>query len=212
MSTTAIADKNGRTLGPRALKKRRQFMDATAALLENSRLRDLRVVDIARSIGSSPATFYQYFEDVEDVVLQLADEASEEILGLAQVFNDSWQDEDGIAKAKFVVDAYIRHWDQYGAILRIRNLASDEGDERFYQVRSKAVTPLLNAMALQIEKNANPSLKPIAAAVAMGSILERLSAYHVELEQLGVSREDLVDSSAQILYQTLTNTVIQHSK
>ncbi len=43
----------------------------------------------------------------------------------------------------------------------------------------------------------------MAAAVAMGAILNRLSAYHRELENLGITREELVETSAQILHQTI---------
>jgi hypothetical protein len=38
----------------------------------------------------------------------------------------------------------------------------------------------------------------------MSAILDRLAAYHTVVEYGGVSREDLVSTSAQILYRTLT--------
>ncbi len=37
----------------------------------------------------------------------------------------------------------------------------------------------------------------------MGAILERLAAYHRELETLGVTRDDLVETCARILHQTV---------
>ena len=77
-----IADLSGRSLGARALAKRRRIMDVTRSLLAERGLRELRVADIARSVVTSPATFYQYFSDVEDVVLQLAAEANEELPAL----------------------------------------------------------------------------------------------------------------------------------
>jgi len=82
----AIVDLSGRPLGQRAIKKRQQLMEATAVLLENTALRDLRVVDIARAVGTSPATFYQYFKDVQDVVLQLAEEATRQMPSLLKWF------------------------------------------------------------------------------------------------------------------------------
>ena len=45
---------------------------------------------------------------------------------------------------------------------------------------------------------------PNAAAAAMGAILERLAAYHAELESMGVTRERLVETSARILHRTVT--------
>ena len=60
---------DGRPLGKRGAATRRRLLDATAQLLESHGVRDLRVVDIARVVGTSPATFYQYFRDVEEAVL-----------------------------------------------------------------------------------------------------------------------------------------------
>ena len=36
-------------------------------------------MDVARRVGTSPATFYQYFEDLEDAALRLAERAAEEM-------------------------------------------------------------------------------------------------------------------------------------
>lgn len=215
MSTAAsnIVDLSGRPLGQRALKKRRQLMDATADLLKKHTLRDLRVVDIARAVGTSPATFYQYFKDVEDVVLQLAEEATAKMPSLTLMFEGEWEGKEGLEKARKVVDAFIQYWDEHGAVLRVRNTAADEGDARFLAMRSQATTPLLSAMTQQLEvrqkvmKNTAgyKPVKPLAAAVAMGAILDRLSAYRKELEGLGLSRADIVETSAHILHKTLSS-------
>ena len=201
-----IVDLSGRPLGQRALKKRRQLMDATVELLKQHSLRDLRVVEIARAVGTSPATFYQYFKDVEDVVLQLAEEATEKMPSMMKIFEGDWEGEQGLQKARTVVDAFIQYWDEHGPVLRVRNIAADEGNARFLAVRSKATTPMLSAMSSMIERRAKKhgAIKPLAAAVAMGAILDRLSAYRKELETLGLSRADIVETSAQILHQTLS--------
>jgi AcrR family transcriptional regulator len=208
----AIMDLSGRPLGSRALKKRRQLMDATVELLKQRSLRDLRVVDIARAVGTSPATFYQYFKDVEDVALQLADEATEKMPSMMKVFEGDWEGEQGLQKAREVVDAFIQYWDEHGAVLRVRNVAADEGNARFLEVRSKATTPMLGAMTQHMERKwpaskekRSAKIKPLAAAVAMGAILDRLSAYRKELETLGLSRADIVETSAHILHKTLSS-------
>jgi AcrR family transcriptional regulator len=204
--TKNIVDMSGRPLGQRAVKKRRQLMDATVELLKQRSLRDLRVVDIARVVGTSPATFYQYFKDVEDVALQLAEEATAKMPGIMKNFDGDWEGEQGLQKAREVVEAFILYWDEHGAVLRVRNVAADEGNTRFMEVRSKATTPMLAAMSSQMEKrrNAARKIKPLAAAVAMGAILDRLSAYRKELETLGLSRADIIETSAHILHKTMT--------
>ena len=53
-------------------------------------VRDLRVVDIARAVGTSPATFYQYFRDVEEAVLALAEEVGEQTAPLGELLERPW--------------------------------------------------------------------------------------------------------------------------
>ncbi len=204
-----VQDQSGRPLGARAQTTRRTLLDSTAQLLAQQSLRDVRVVDIARRVGSSPATFYQYFKDVEDAVLELAEEASLEMPAVIALIEDPWQESDGMQRARAVVNAFIRHWDTHHAVLRVRNLASDEGDLRFAVVRGNAMSPLLDALARHIEvaKKAGrlrETLNARAGAAALGAILERLAAYHKELEVIGVSLDELVESSAYILYRNIT--------
>jgi hypothetical protein len=47
------------------------------------------------------------------------------------------------------------------------------------------------------------AIVPQAAAAALGAILERLAAYHRELEMVGVRREDLVETCARIVLLTV---------
>ena len=75
----AVVDQTGRALGPRALATRERLLEATLAELSVSSLRDLKVTDLVKRVGTSPATFYQYFRDVEEAVLQLATRASHEM-------------------------------------------------------------------------------------------------------------------------------------
>ena len=70
---------------------------------------------------------------------------------------------------------------------------------------------VLEHLAAQIEKSQQAGrvdghLGSAAAAAAMGAILERLAAYHRELELLGVTRDDLVETCARILHQTVAGS------
>jgi len=94
-------------------------------------------------------------------------------------------------------------------VLLVRNLAADEGDRNFQRVRRDALRPVLDELARKIEESKRegrlePEVHPYAAAAAVAAILERLAAYHKELEPLGVTRQDLVDTCARIAYQTVT--------
>jgi len=204
-------DQSGRALGPRALQTRQRLLDATRALLEERSLRDISVVEIARSVDTSPATFYQYFKDVSEATLRLAEAAAQELPAVVEMIDGAWEGLGGLENARNIVDAFVRHWDAHRAVLLVRNLAADEGDMRFQLVRQRSLRPVLEHLAVQIEKSqasgrVDRELEPAAAAAAMGAILERLAAYHRELELLGVSRDDLVETCARILHQTVAGS------
>ena len=204
----ATLDQNGRELGPRALETRRRLLEATKDLLAERSVRDVSVVDIARRAGTSPATFYQYFRDVSEATLRLAEQAARELPAVIEMIDGDWQGEAGLANARRIVDAFVRHWDAHRAVLLVRNLAADEGDRRFQRLRQESLTPVLQHLARQISESqtqgrVDRELGPAAAAAAMGAILERLAAYHRELELLGVTRDALVETCARILHQTV---------
>jgi AcrR family transcriptional regulator len=205
----APQDQNGRELGPRALQTRQRLLDATEALLGQQSVRDVSVVEIARKAGTSPATFYQYFKDVLEATLVLARQAAEEMPALVELADGPWQGRAGLDRARALVEAFLEHWDAHRSVLLVRNLLADEGDRRFRSVRRRAHTDLLDRLAAHIEASqqagrVDPAIHPHAAAAAMASILERLSAYHREIEPLGITRENLVETCAHILLQTLT--------
>jgi AcrR family transcriptional regulator len=184
-------------------------LDALAALMAQRSVREIRVVDVARSVSTSPATFYQYFEDVDEAVLRLAERASARMPEIVALMGKSWQGRKGFETALAIVEAFIRHWDAHHAVLRLLNLRSDEGDRRFQKLRRDTITPVLQALAKLIEEGQRDGrvsrrMQPIAAAAALAAILERLAAYHRSLEGLGVTRDHLVETSASILYQSVT--------
>lgn len=206
---SALVDQTGRVLGKRAQGTRQRLLDSTEQLLEAQSLRDLRVIDIARNVGASPATFYQYFKDIEEAVLALAEQASQEMPAVAELLEGSWQGKPGLDRARAIVLAFIELWDRHHAALRVRNLASDEGDERFKAVRRRAMSPVLLGLARQFEVSQRAGRvsmheDPRSAATAMGAILERMGAYHRELANSGVSREKLIETSARILHRGVT--------
>jgi AcrR family transcriptional regulator len=200
---------SGRRLGPRALRTRERLMEATAALLVERGVLDLSVVDIARKAETSPATFYHYFRDVEEVALKLAEQAAAELPDVPDLIGQVDDGQKGLEVARRVVGAFVNLWDAHHAVLQIRNLAADRGDRRFMRVRRDTLRPLLDALAERIQaaqrQGRVPSaIHPYVAAAAVGSILERLSAHHRELGTLGASRQDLVETCARILHQTVT--------
>ena len=195
---------DGRSLGKRGAATRRRLLDATGALLESNGLRDLRVVDIAREVGTSPATFYQYFRDVEEAVLALAESVGEQTAPLVDVLEAQWSGEFGLDRARALVDGFLRFWDEHRAILRTRNLAAQEGDQRFRDVRNSSLQPITEGISRKVAENGVPGLAPYAAAAALVAMMERMAAFHGDLEAYGASRADVVETTARIVFQTVT--------
>lgn len=199
----------GRRLGPRALQTRDRLLDATARLLEERSVLDISVVEIARHVDTSPATFYHYFGDVEEAAVALAERASREMPDLVDLVDGPWEGRRGMKTARTIAGAFVDHWDAHHAALMIRNLGSERGDERFQALRRAAFAPLLKRFAAQIAESQEagripPEMHPYAAAAALASMLERLAAYHSELEKYGVLRDDLIETCARIMVQTIT--------
>jgi AcrR family transcriptional regulator len=202
-------DQSGRELGPRARKTRERLLEATKALLEERSLRDISVVEIARNVETSPATFYQYFKDVTDATLQLAEQAGQEVPAFVAQIEQPWSGRRGLEAARALVDGFIAHWDLHRAVLRLRNLASEEGDRRFQKARRDFMQPLLDALAAKVTEaqaagRISEEIHPYAAAAALASMLERLAAFHREIQAFGARREDLIETCARILVQTAT--------
>ena len=204
-----MVDQNGRVLGPRALQTRERLLGATRELLSERSVRDISVVEIARRASTSPATCYQYFKDGSDVTLQLAEAAAGEMPSVLAHIEERWRGKRGLETARSVVRGFVDHWDEHRSVLLVRNLFADEGDRRFMKVRRRALSPVIEQLAAKIRENQErgriqAELHPAAAAAAMASILERLAAYHREIEYFGAGREELIESCARILYQTVT--------
>ena len=202
---------DGRALGRRGAQTRRRLLDATEELLETHGIRDLRVVDIARAVGSSPATFYQYFRDVEEAVLALAEEVGDEIAPLVDRLETQWDADGGLDDARALVDGFVDYWDRHRAVLRTRNLAAQEGDERFREVRHRTLRPFMVSLTAKVAESRAAGLvvgemSPAAASAALVALIERMAAFHRELEQLDISRADVVETTARIIHQTVVGS------
>ena len=167
--------------GAKGLQTRRQIIDVTISLLDQTRLRDLTVAQIARKAGVSTSTFYVYFKDVSDVVLAGLDELSVATPRLMEILSRDWSKDAAADLSDTLVTEYVNHWWEHRTLLRIRNLAAEEGDERFVLVRQNAVRPFLARVAEIVAERQKAGLfrrdlSALSVAGALTALLERVAA------------------------------------
>ena len=209
--TDAVEDltaTDGRVIGQRAQQTRRRLLDATAALLREHGVFDVKVIDVAREIGSSPATFYQYFSDVEDAVLALSLELMELVAPIVAQLDADWTGDDGDALVRRLVSDYVDFWDAHGPVLRILLLRADEGEPRFRQIRRDYNAPFMAAMVAKVrraqaEQRLVATLDAEATAGAMLAVLDRLPNYREGFERRGTSRDAMIETVALLLQSSL---------
>ncbi|MBI2704493.1 MAG: TetR/AcrR family transcriptional regulator [Actinobacteria bacterium] len=201
---------DGRVPGRRGRATRQKLLEQTIEMLQNTSFRDLKVVDIARGAGTSPATFYQYFPEVESAVLVLAEEMSMEVATLAVLVRDhSWKGKAAYPTALGLVDGFMDFWERYRALLRVVDLATEEGDQRFRKIRSGLLNELTVALAEVVEDLKKTSkhpddLDPMATAGVLVSMLAHVSSHRFGFEFWGIRTGDLRRSMARVIYSTMT--------
>jgi len=201
---------DGRVPGRRGRATREKLLSCTADILEKTSYRDLKVIDIARCAGTSPATFYQYFNDVEAAVLELAGKLQEEGASLVELIRDSsWKGARGHQTALTLTDAFLDLWERNRAILRVVDLATAEGDLHFQNIR----THLLNEVTLALrdviegfreQKKQPHDLDPMAQAATLVPMLAHVAAHRYGFEFWGIRSDKMRDSVARLLYIGVT--------
>src|SRR5437763_15084347 len=119
--TGQVRTVDGRVAGRRGQATRQKLLDCLSEMLSSSPYRDVKVIDVARRAGTSPATFYQYFPDVEGAVLELADSVAKDgASALAELVAErSWAGKSGWRTAEELVDGFLAFWRRNDAILRV---------------------------------------------------------------------------------------------
>jgi len=199
----ASRNQQGQAMGAKGLQTRRRLMEATEELVKTKPLRDLRVADIAKAARTSTSTFYLYFQDVPEAVLAVISQYSQSTPEFLAQLSEPWPEQEAYDRAQYFVESYIDYSQAHAPLFRVRNLAADEGDERFLTVRATSVRPLLDALAERIEerqraKGLPADLHGLSTAAALLAMIERIAA--IPQPSLGghrgITRERVVHAAA----------------
>ncbi len=203
---------DGRVPGRRGRATRQRLLERTSEMLATSSYRDLKVIDIAREAGTSPATFYQYFPDVEAAIFVLAQDMAAQGEHLTEVVSDgSWKGKTAYNTALDLVDAFLAFWDENRPVLRVMDLATDEGDLRFQRIRVRVLNDLTRALAGVAEISRSEGrlprdLDPMATAGVLVAMLAHVAAHHYGFEFWGIRTADMRASLARQVAWGVTGT------
>src|SRR6516165_10446267 len=151
-----VATTDGRVPGERGRQTRQRLLDATVELLTTTSWRSVKVTDIARQARTSPATFYQYFGNVEQAIRVLAEGMVDQAAQLAELVGGDWSEGASWDTARTVTEGFLSYWEDNRAGFRVVDLASGEGDAQLRAIRVRALKAVNVALA-QVIVAASPS-------------------------------------------------------
>lgn len=179
-------------------------------MLSSSPYRDVKVIDVARKAGTSPATFYQYFPDVEGAVLEIAEEMAKEGAGLTGLVSGrSWAGKAGRQTAEELVEGFLDFWRRNDAILRVVDLGAAEGDKRFYKIRMKILNSVNGSLTeavkeLQAKGKVDKDVSPAAMAGSLVTMLAAVAAHQKGFQTWGVKQADLRPALTLLVHMGIT--------
>ncbi|WEH41323.1 TetR/AcrR family transcriptional regulator [Streptomyces sp. NBC_01218] len=209
--TGQVRTVDGRVAGRRGQATRQKLLDCLSEMLRSSPYRDVKVIDVARKAGTSPATFYQYFPDVEGAVLEVADELAKEGTGLGELASGrSWVGRAGWQAAEELVDGFLDFWRRNDAILRVIDLGAAEGDKRFNKLRVKILSSFTNSLTdavkeLQGKGKVDKDVNPAAVAGSLVAMLAAVASHQKALTTgTGVKAGELRPNLALLVHLGVT--------
>jgi AcrR family transcriptional regulator len=208
--TGQVRTVDGRVAGRRGQATRQKLLDCLSEMLSSSPYRDVKVIDVARKAGTSPATFYQYFPDVEGAVLEIADQMATEGAGLADLLEGrSWAGKAGWQTAQELVDGFLEFYRKNDAILRVVDLGAAEGDKRFNKIRLKILNSVTTSLAesigaLQSKGRIDKDVNPAAVAGALVAMLTAVASHQKGFSTWGVKQAELKPNLALLVHLGVT--------
>lgn len=208
--TGQVRTVDGRVAGRRGQATRQKLLDCLSDMLSSSPYRDVKVIDVARKAGTSPATFYQYFPDVEGAVLEIAEQMAAESADLTGLVRDrSWVGKAGWQTAQELVDGFLEFWRRNNAILRVVDLGAAEGDKRFYKLRMKILNSVNSSLAdsiaeLQSKGKVDKDVNPAAIAGSLVAMLAAVASHQKAFSSWGVKQAELKPNLALLVHLGMT--------
>jgi AcrR family transcriptional regulator len=213
----AATTTDGRTPGQRGQATRQRLLESTVELLGTTPWRSVKVIDIARSAGTSPATFYQYFENVERVITVLAEDAVADAGEVAGLVDGDWSPEHSWEQALRVAEGFLDYWERNRAVFRVLEFGADDSDTSLRGLRVRALNAITVALAGAIATCQPPidgprglstsspaGSDPMAVAGTLVAMMASVAAHRFGFEFWGIRTANLLDSQARLIHFSVT--------
>ena len=155
MNTAVTLNKQGQTLGRKGLESRAKLMEAARRLLDTHSPVEVTAVAIAAEAGTSPASFYMYFDDTKDILYALSEVAGQAMAAIHPIFDEPWDETNLDERATTVVQALAKVWNEHRPVLRFRNMEAPRGAPPYEALRMATYIPFIERFAQDVEAKAD---------------------------------------------------------
>ena len=137
----------------------------------------------------------------------MAIDGNERLTGIVR--GGDWKGKAAYDTAERIADAYITFWDDNSALMRVLDLTSLEGDERFRSIRIRLLNEFTVALAgvVQHQRDAGrqpDDVDPMAVAGVLVSMLAHVASHREGFEGYDIGAADLRRVMARIVFTTVT--------
>jgi len=211
MDTLVTTNKQGQSLGRKGMATRRRLMDAAAKLLKVQSPVELTAVSIAKTAKTSSATFYMYFDDIQDILAALSELAAHDMGDALSILGESWNLDELEDFATRLVDVFDRVWNTHREVLRYRNMEADRGDPNFEKLRMDIYVPFVELFAQRMIALCPPDNKlsrgdARALASVLHGAMERMATTDPEVVKKGLGIKRLKAAQARVIAQVIASS------
>jgi hypothetical protein len=106
------------------------------------------------------------------------------------------------------VESFLEYWDAHRAVLWSRNVAVNEGDQRFRSIRDQAFTPMIDALRFHIDAAqrrgaVDPAISARALATTLVVMIDRIGMLSPHVIEPYDSADALVEAVAYVFDRVL---------
>ena len=208
------SNKNGQELGRKGRETRRRLMDATLQLLSEGTPDKLTAARIAAIAEVRPASFYVYFDNVQELLYDLSEEASREFMTAfeaSDLFLDLASIEDDAAR---FIEMWNTFWARHKSILHFRDMQTSYGEVRYSTLSTESGIPVMDRLFRLVRKayenkGGISNIDAYAEAVVLYTAIDRLAASIHRPNMSGIAPERLKAAQARIIGRTLNIVAVR---